>query len=132
MIDLTPIQAWLTSLGPYGWLLAIAAGWLIPKGIDWLKARFPNLKLTPANPAAPNGPAPVLDPLNPADPLAGRPVLGLALVLLKQWLARNNPGKDSEAMLVGHLLGPVVGAEVIVPTPAERMTGPRLADQVPQ
>lgn len=126
-MDLTPLTAWLASLGPWGLVAAAALGFFGPRILAAIKAKLPAL---PAAPAQPSTPATPLAPAPVADPLANRPILGMGLALLRQLLAQQNPGQDPDTLLVGHILNQV-GGQVLVPaTAAETMKGPRLADRV--
>lgn len=91
MPDLTPLVAWLNSLGVYGMLGAAAVTLLAPKVWAWLKPRLPNLKL-PTVPAPAPAPAPDATPLR--DVLLG---------LLQAWLAARNPDKTPAQALDDHL-----------------------------
>ncbi len=104
-MDLTPLIAWLNSLGPWGVIAAVVITIAAPRIFDAIKKRFPSL--TPATPTAPQGGGvlnpPDVVPLAPAGPLANRPFLNLLLLSLRQVLVAQHPGRDPEQLVAEYL-----------------------------
>ncbi len=103
-LDLAPLNAWLSSLGPWGIVAAVVVTIAAPRILDWVKKKVPGLKL-PTSPAQPSPTPADPVPLTPAPsgPLANRPVLNLLLLALQQMLAARNPGRDPEQLVLEHL-----------------------------
>lgn len=118
-MDLTPLIAWLNSLGPWGIIAAVVVTIAAPRILDALKKRLPNLKVPTAPQPSPADPV----PLTPAGPLANRPVLNLLLLSLQQMLAARFPGRDPEQLVVEHLA-------VALGTQAVAMAPPQVPPQV--
>ena len=92
MIDLTPLTNWLSSLGPWGMVLALVVGIVLPRLIAAVKAKLPPAP-SPAKPATP------ADPALPAPASTGRPVLDALLNGLRAVLGVQFPGRSPDDLL---------------------------------
>lgn len=124
-MDLTPLNAWLSSLGPWGIVAAVVVTIAAPRILDWVKKKVPGLTPPGTPPPAPQ-PGPVDPaPLSPA-PLANRPLLNLLLLSLKQTLAVRHPGRDPEQVFAEYLTLKLVAetAEPRASPPPDPLAGP--------
>lgn len=103
-MDMTQLAPLLAQLGPWGPVIAFALVYLGPKALDWIKARFPNVKL----PTAPAIPKPTDPVLSPSAPIA-RPV-DLILNALIAGIRRRRPTEDAE-----QLAAEVIAREMVYP-----------------